>query len=542
MNKNDKTLLSKQKKVTGILCLLAVILLAAYVVITLVAKDPLNTVLKYDEDGDELYATITGGSDSEVTTSLITGYLESGKKSKYDVKSGETENVAYTFRAKDVNISYRPFIAPEVSLDDFSYVTVENKSGKFTVCKKDGGYYIDGSPDLILDSGAVSNLVLQSRYMLSSQKVENPSDNLADYGLSDSPVAKITVGKSDGQNYTVYLGDKSVSGGGYYMKHAEKPYVYVMDSSASVFEEPAVNLVSPVLAQSFTEEEYNYMESFSMKKNGSDFIKCVIVPESERTSDSTNLHKMTYPASYTPSMNSFYEALSCLAQPKGTSVLEMNVSKSSVYASLMDYYGFIVPTNEISYSSGEKNGHFLTGNFFTADDGKKYCYAYSEYQDIIVTLSVSDYPFLEYGLIDFIDPNIFRYNIENVQSISVSTPAGTKTFELSGSGKDLAVTERQSGKAIDTPSFRQMYISLLSISIEGYSDTRDTADLVRELSFTVRNKSGDETVYSFYTLSTLTCFVTVNGDGEFYTNRAYIEKVVNNVDMLMSGKEIKADY
>ena len=74
------------------------------------------------------------------------------------------------------------------------------------------------------------------------------------------------------------------------------------------------------------------------------------------------------------------------------------------------------------------------------------------------------------------------------------------------------------------------------------TDTRDTADLVRELSFTVRNKSGDETVYSFYTLSTLTCFVTVNGDGEFYTNRAYIEKVVNNVDMLMSGKEIKADY
>ena len=111
MNKNDKTLLSKQKKVTGILCLLAVILLAAYVVITLVAKDPLNTVLKYDEDGDELYATITGGSDSEVTTSIITGYLESGKKSKYDVKSGETENVAYTFRAKDVNIRYRTFLA-----------------------------------------------------------------------------------------------------------------------------------------------------------------------------------------------------------------------------------------------------------------------------------------------------------------------------------------------------------------------------------------------------------------------------------------------
>lgn len=542
MNKNDKTLLSKQKKITGILCILAVILLAAYAVITLAAKDPLNTVLKYDADGDELYATVTGGSDSEITASLITGYLESGKKSKYDVKPGETEDVAYTFRAKNVSISYRPFIAPEVDLDSFSYVTVENKSGKFTVCKNQDGYYIDGSQNLILDAGAVSNLVLQSRYMLSSQKVENPSENLADYGLSDNSAAKITVGKTDGQSYTVYLGDKSVSGGGYYMKHAEKPYVYVMDSSASVFENPVTSLVSPVLAETLTEDEYNYMESFSMKKNGADFLKCVIVPENERTSDSTNLHKMTYPASYTPSMTAFYEALSCLAQPKGTTVLEINVSESSVYASLMDYYGFTVPTNEISYSSNGKSGHFITGNFFTSDDGNKYCYAYSEYQDIIVTLSVSDYPFLEYGLIDFIDSNIFRYNIENVQSISVSTPAGTKTFELSGSGKELAVTERQSGKEIDTPSFRQMYISLLNISIEGYSDTRDTAELVRELSFTVRNKAGNETVYCFYTLSTLTCFVTVNGDGEFYANRAYIEKVVNNVDMLMSGQEIKADY
>ena len=534
--------LSKQKKTIIILSSLALILLIVYLAVIIFAKAPLNTVLKYDSDGDAVYATVSDTGNNGITASLLTGYLESGEKNKYDVKPGETEEVYYTFRAPDIQISYRPFIFPEVPLENLKSVKLQNGADSYTIIRQsDGTYSLDGCKKAVFDSQTVSNLVFQARYMLSQQKLENASDDLSEYGLSESdkPVY-ITVTDTDGNSNTVLLGNKSTTGS-YYMKHRDKPYVYIADSSVSVLASDVTALLSPVLEQTLSENEYNYMESFSMKKGGIDFIKCAIVAQ-EQSGSSSALHKLTYPANYSASMEYFYNAMSDLSSPKGDAVLEYDVSSNPKKQEMFDFYGFTVPSNEISYSVGDKNCHFITGNSFTLSDGEKYYYAYSEYADTVVTLKLSSMPFLEYELIDFVDSNIFRNNIENISSISVSTPAGTKTFDLSGSGQELTVTERQSGKLIDTQSFRQMYISLLSITVEGYSEICDASLLTHDLSFTVETKSGDKNTYSFYSLSTLRCFMTVDGSGEFYTNRAYIDKISKNVDMLMSGTEIKADY
>ncbi len=537
-------LLSRQKKTIIILSSLALVLLIAYLLISLLVKDPLNTVLKYDEDGDALYATLSDKGSEGVTTSLILGLLESGQKSKYDVKPGETDNVLYTFRARNIDISYRPFITPEVAVENLKSVEVSNSYGTYKITRNaNGSYILDNQNKVVFDSSAVSSLILQARFMLAGQKVENASQNLSDYGLSDAdkPI-KISVTDTSGKLNTILLGNKSVDGKSYYMKHTQKPYIYVMDSSVSVFENPAVSLLSPILEKPMTEQEYNYMDTFTLRKNGEDFVKCVIVPEEQATEGSTNLHKMTYPANYTPSITSFYEALSSLASPKGSYVVEYAVSDKPDKEALFDYYGLTVPSNDLEYSKGDKKCHFITGNSFNDQSGGKVFYAYSEYSDMIIALPLSSMPFLDYTLIDFVDNNVFRYSIDNVSSITVLTPAGTKTFDLAGSKKDLCVTERQSAKSIDVQSFRQMYISLLSVTVEGYAETNVSDGLTHDLTFTVETKFGDKNTYSFYTLSTLKCLINVNGKGEFYTNRAFIDKIAKNVDMLMSGQEIKADY
>lgn len=98
---------------------------------------------------------------------------------------------------------------------------------------------------------------------------------------------------------------------------------------------------------------------------------------------------------------------------------------------------------------------------------EKICYyAYSPYMDDIVILPLENAPFLEYELLDFIDGGIFQINIKDVTELSASVPGISCHFVLEGEGQNLKVTETASGKTIDTASFRQFYISLLSARIE----------------------------------------------------------------------------
>ena len=61
-NTKQTTTLSKQKKLIIILSCAAAVVAAGYLAISLFVKDPLNTVKKYDEDGDAVFAAITDGT------------------------------------------------------------------------------------------------------------------------------------------------------------------------------------------------------------------------------------------------------------------------------------------------------------------------------------------------------------------------------------------------------------------------------------------------------------------------------------------------
>ncbi len=532
--------LSRRNVIIVVLLALICVLCITGLLIKIFVKPPLHTVLRYDKDGDLLYARITN---SEVTLSSLTQYLESGEKNDYYVKKGEADDVWFTFRAKQADISYQPFIIPEVSDEKFQSVEISNSFGTYTLNKgKNGTYYLADAPKISLNMQSTAQIAIQAKYMLALQKLENPSKNLSDYGLdkSDSPIT-LKLTDTDGNVNVVYFGDMSAAANGYYAKHKDKPYIYVVDASASVLGNPASALVSTALEQPLEESEYSYMETFSIKKNGEDFIKCEI--NSQSTEGQTNLHKITYPAPYTPSLTAFYEALGALSSPAGATVAEYNISAKHNKEELFDFYGLTVPSNEVSYSAGNKKCSFITGNSITLDDGEKYLYAYSLYSDCIMTLPVKAMPFLEYSLIDFINPNIFRYNIENVTAVKVKTQSAECEFALSKNGTQLTVKDKISGKVIDAPSFRQFYVSLLNVTVDNHSSSVDTEPLTHDLTFTVKTKFDTEFTYSFYTLSTLRCLAVTNSGTAFYeTNRAYVDKIIENTQKLLNGIEITPDY
>ncbi len=544
-NTQNNTTLSKQKKLITVLAIAAVVVAIGYFAVSIFAKDPLYTVKKYDEDGDVVHAAITDGT-GEITKNSIEQELALGK-GEHDVKPGETEDVLYTFRGRNVSITYRPFIIPEIALDNLYSVTVENESEKFTL-KRDAisdEFVFEEAPLQTYNAQMVSKLLFQARYMLAIDKTPYEGIKLSDLGLDEeSNPIKVTVSDRDGNTDTVLFGNKIVTGGAYYMKHTEKPYIYLMDTTASVYENSITAYISPVLSKTIPESESGYIETFGIKKKGERFFECEIVPEEKRTgTSSTDLHKTVYPASYSPSITRFYETLMSVASLSGDSVVEVNVSKNPEKEAILAYYGLDNPENEVSWSyKGEQHGFITSALVVDEATDAAFYYAYSEYMDVIVTLSAQNVPFLEYGLMDFVDDYAFRCNITSVSEIIVNDGAKKSVYELAHKDKQLTVTEKTTGKTIDTPSFRQFYMSLLNLRIGGYSDVDTAEGLDRELSVTVKTSFGETYEYEFYTLSTMRSFMTLGGMGEFYADRNLVNSVIEKNRMLMNGETITADY
>ena len=154
----------------------------------------------------------------------------------------------------------------------------------------------------------------------------------------------------------------------------------------------------------------------------------------------------------------------------------------------------------------------------------------------------SSLSFLGYELVDLYQSNVFQYNINEIASIEVKYGDKVYNYSLEGEGRELSVTETNTSKLIDTPSFRQFYISLMNVTIGGYSSLEGVTydNLKHVLTYTVTFREGSKLVYEFYSESTMSCYMIADGKGGFKTDRKLIDNIAINSDKLMSGITIES--
>lgn len=137
-------------------------------------------------------------------------------------------------------------------------------------------------------------------------------------------------------------------------------------------------------------------------------------------------------------------------------------------------------------------------------------------------------------------------NINNVARIEISggeigAEPLTTDFRLQGDGQELVVTEQITGDIVDTQNFRQLYKTMLSIEIEDYTEDTSTDESKCIATMKITTEAGIETEYKFYAYSTRRCFMTVNGEGEFYVLRDMAAKLISDAGKIMAGITVNSD-
>ena len=194
------------------------------------------------------------------------------------------------------------------------------------------------------------------------------------------------------------------------------------------------------------------------------------------------------------------------------------------------------------------------------EDGTYYSES-SLFPGVIGICNEKDLKYLEYDLIDWLDPYVYQQYITNISHLSVEGDGVSAEFDLSHSlddkGQETVLSVEYGGKKFDTgnvENFRQYYKGILALSIVDYYSNDEYCTKTEEemqalmadednAMMTVRYKTrdGEESVLRFYRYSTRHCVVTVNGVGEFYLSCDLVDKVLSDTAKVITGEKVIAN-
>ncbi|MBE6622689.1 MAG: DUF4340 domain-containing protein [Ruminococcaceae bacterium] len=382
-------------------------------------------------------------------------------------------------------------------------------------------------------------------YLISSvmglSVIEKIDDPLADseYGLSfDSSPYILTVTFTDGKSETVYIGSQLLTGNGYYCKKESETSVFVIGNAANSFLKDKYSLVSPLLEKELDRSKYHYTENLEVYKNNEKLVHIALVPENlQDKTDAYGYYTMLYPSNeYSVSDVSYDNMLKMLISPQVNTVITTDLSDENLIKyGFMAEDGSFMPSCEINYTlDGEKRILYFGKR---TEDGL--VYIMSPRTSFIGIAGVeSHFPFIDWELIDYVNPALFGMNINHLSKLTVQGYGITDTYTTEGEGKELVV-KNHLGAVINTQNFRNFYRVLLMTNMEGYAESKNTDDWM--LSFRIEKRDGRVTEYKFYRISNLKCFYTVNGKGEFYVSLDDVEKILSDAKKLAAGEEIDPD-
>ncbi len=444
-----------------------------------------------------------------------------------------------------------------VQLKDVESLYVHNSHGSYKIIDKgDGTLVLDKNEGILLDGEKLTQMIVNAGYTLSTFNANVTEEDFVKYGLGEGQSDNFFVLTSTaGKRYTVYIGDETLAGDGYYARYEGRNAIYVLDDSIERdLLAPVTSIVTPLLAYPSNMNSYYLVRNFALMKHGEVFLVAdYLNPEKRDELAATSVHQLSVPGEY-PAGTNYDNVLSIFCAFKGSEVLSVSLNEEELAK-----YGLLEPAYQLYFDNTvlDANGNpaslvnnlILFSERMLDENGSPFYYAASLLFGIIARVEAVSCDFLTWELDKWVAENIFAINIMNVRSLEMKGKGVDACFVLSGEENDtLSVKETVSGVTPDMSNFRQLWKVLLSTTHDGtvtLSD-EDIAYLVSDsesllLEMTVTTRAGRERVYRFYPYSDRRVYYTVNGEGEFYLSNTMLYKAIADANRVINGEAVDAE-
>ncbi len=434
--------------------------------------------------------------------------------------------------------------------EDIRSIEVHNTHGTYTFYRDaNGDFQIKGFENTAYDQELFSSLIVSAGYTLSMAKVDKVV-SMEEYGLvrvtnEDGSIwepswYKLTT--KDGTEHTVTIGYPLITGGGYYAKYAGRNEVYVLNTDlAKTILAPVEEMITPMVFWPMAMNTYYMVDNFIFAEGEEIRVAIGYNSEEERAGEySMQVYRMLEPAGYNVSSTGYDSVLQVFYSTTPLACLELGVTDE-----LLEEYGLAEPKYSIYFEFPDPdNGLIQNFAMISERNASGNYYVASSLFNQIVEVSGTDWDFLTWSFIDWVDAPIFQRNIDYVREIRIESPNFNETYLLEGEKQELVVTQKSNGRNPEVSNFRQFYKTLLIASIEGDMPMTEeemaalTADSSKcQLTLTIVTDS-TELVYRFYPYTERRSYMTLNGEGQFYVLRSMVDKIIADADRVTRDEPV----
>jgi len=470
----------------------------------------------------------------------------------------------------------RIYIYHPLERKDIKSITVRNSVDEFTFVYDDEteDFVVEGSPNAPFDTEMFSSLVVSAGKPNMIERAFDSCTDFSQYGLDESQSpASFTVTSRSGVSNTLYIGNLTADGTGYYAKHADRDALYVIGSSLeTTMLNDLENMISPTLTFPMSQSDNYTIKKFTVFSGEETTVGITFLDDATRDALGLNTSfYMFHPGIYAVNSTTYSEVLTVLTSFEGIETVvyepsEEDFEKYGIYAmetvetdpETGEEIVKRIPAYAVTYVYPVQGSELEQWVYFSAKNENGNYYAYSPQFDLIAEVDGTTVSWLEWRLINWVDEPIFMQNINEMATITVESSTATRVFDLVGEDDTLSITERSTGIKPEVENFRRFYRGLLSIHLQGYvSEDKTEAELAEmtagtpSLTLTIDTRAGRKTVYRFYYYSTSRTYYTVSESdgsadkvaepvGEFYIMSADMTKVINDAEKVLNG--ITVDY
>lgn len=638
--KKKKSSLRTQRRALWGICAAIVVLIIGVIVANYVVSlpDPFR-----DTDGEVYRSRKVNGAyaildaDGNVLPQNEDKYYltASGTQLSLDSQTGviSVYAVVDTEGSETVGANSRILMFAQIRQANVAEITVRNQKGSYTFyTDEDGNVQIKGyesNPLVAYNKELYPYLCVGCGYPLTLQKLDTEEvlkHGYAEYGLEpetrtdedgnsyDYVPTTYTITSKDGVSHSVIIGDPIVSGAGYYVKLAgeENRAVYIMnnDNYDKAVLQPVTSLINATITVPMTLTTYYNVRNFVLTSGTGDDLTIDVAfsfsdlaerANSMYSAIPYNVDKAVYKYKYagyelntdlvTTLLQGLYEAnivRICSLDITDEELIRYgldNPSRVMMFDYMTDTDGDNVGDypvkHTLMFSERTANGTYYVVTGLTDESGK------ASVPCLIAEVAESSLTFLEADAADWINRQIFWFNLAYAKSIRIQSPRYNVHFTMDNSASDqssavssanlrLYINGVEPSYTVDrvspntgkitkeTPVYnlRQFYKALLSISLMELADKspirlteeemaafRAMDDSECQLILTVDcedeasvynpehfdHNNHQTLVYRFYRYSEGASYLTINGEGEFCVDATFVEKIISDAQRVEDG-------
>lgn len=438
-------------------------------------------------------------------------------------------------------------------------IKIKNELGEYEIVRTgESEWAIEEFKELPQSVTTFSSITNNVSSIKARKLAEKDATDLEKYGLTD-PRAEVSVEFSDAENTSIsfLIGDEAPSNTQYYFCFKGENDVYTVNrSQVQIYLEDKKTYLSLEILEAKSADNYPDIDELNIVRSEWD-KPITILPhskgdlEKDETGALTGFseYKMSSPVTSNLDIGKANDYIFGMYGLFASQALTAFPDQQAIKDAGLDN-----PTCIVSIRVDDKVEELIIGkeyeemvNVPTGDDGEEAqinqvtgYYGMLKGRDIIYKFDTDSLVWVDMtplSLISRIPVSVYIYDLDGV---AITIDGKEHKFDILGDDEESSF--EYDGDTLDSQQFKLFFQYLLKGSIEEINGEVPADPPAATIRYIQRNKDVDDIIVEFFPVKDRKTIISVNGGLQYKAQTLYFERLIENVDNVIEGNEIKMSW